>query len=139
VALLLALCAGCDGTPGDEAASSPNKSDTRVPVRQSLGFDRQAPGSENRSPVLSGASGTLRYRPGCLFLDDGHGGETGIVVPAHVVFDGERMAGKLKTPDGKQRVATIGEFVNLTGRLTDNPQDGRYSCKTQRVLIADYF
>ena len=121
---MLALCAGCDPAPADRG----------VPA-----FDRQPPGSENRSPFLSGTPGTLRYRPGCLYLDDGNGGETGLVVPSYASFDGERLTGRLRTPDGKQIARTIGQRVTVTGQVVDNPRDGRYSCDTGKVLVADAF
>lgn len=136
-ALTLALCAGCEGPP--RGTSAAKGSGASAGAEQRFAFDRQAPGSENRVPVLSGIGGKLGYRPGCLFLVDEQGGETGLVVPSHVTFDGQRMMGKLKTPDGKPMGVAVGEFVNLTGRMIENPLDGRYSCETDHVLIADYF
>jgi hypothetical protein len=108
-------------------------------VQQEFAFDRQAPGSENRAPVLKGTGGTLRYRPGCLFIDAGNGDETGLVIPAYVTFDGKRMMGKVTKLDGEPIVREIGQFVNFTGRVIQNPEDGRYSCDTKKVLIADAF
>jgi hypothetical protein len=90
-------------------------------------------------PVLKGTPGTLRYRPGCLYIDGGHGDETGLVVPAYVTFDGKRMTGKVTKPDGEPIVREVGQFVNLSGRVIKNPGDGRHSCDTKKLLIADSF
>lgn len=128
-ALILALCGGCDGLPRGEDG----------PPASAPGFDRQAPGSANRVPALEGTPGTLRYRPGCLFLDVGGGDEIGLVVPAHASFDGRRLTGQVTTPDGKPIVREIGQFMSFTGPVIENPGNGRYSCDTRRVLIADYF
>jgi hypothetical protein len=108
-------------------------------VQQDFAFDRQAPGSENHVPILKGTGGTLRYRPGCLFIDAGNGDETGLVVPAYVTFDGKRMMGKVTKPDGEPIVREVGRFANLSGRVIENPRDGRYSCDTKKLLIADSF
>jgi hypothetical protein len=102
-------------------------------------LDRQAPGSANQVPALEGTPGTLRYRQGCLFLDVGAGEAIGLVVPAEASFDGKRLIGRLKSPDGGPIVREVGQFVNFGGRVIENPGDGRYSCDTKRVLIADYF
>lgn len=102
-------------------------------------IDRQAPGTANQVPYLEGTSGRLRYRPGCLLLDAGGGDEIGLVIPADVSFDGKRMIGKVTTPEGEQIVRQIGQSVSLSGAVIENPQDGRYSCDTKLVLIADYF
>jgi hypothetical protein len=138
-ALILALCAGCDGAPLGQGATSADNSATPAPVRRELAFDRQAPGSANQVPALEGTAGTLRYRPGCLFLDAGGGDEIGLVVPAEVAFDGRRLIGKLPTPDGKPIAREIGQFMSFSGPVIENPKDRRYSCDTKRVLIADYF
>lgn len=90
-------------------------------------------------PALEGTPGTLRYRPGCLFLDAGGGEEIGLVVPAEATFDGRRVTGRLKAPDGQPIVREVGQFVSFSGPVIDNPRDGRYTCGTERVLIADYF
>ncbi|MFN3389381.1 MAG: hypothetical protein ACK40O_10660 [Allosphingosinicella sp.] len=90
-------------------------------------------------PTLKATAGTLRYRPGCLFLEDGHGGEIGLVLPADVTFDGTRLTGKLTTPEGEPLVREVGRRVSLSGPVIEHPGDGRYSCDTERVLIADYF
>lgn len=136
---MLALCAGCDGSPRDQGLPLSNGSVSQAAAQLAPAVDRQEPGSENRTPVLSGAHGRLGYRPGCLFVDEGKGGETGLVIPSYVVFDGRRLFGKLKKPKGEPIVVSLGEFMNLSGRVIDNPRDGRYSCNTKLVLIADYF
>lgn len=138
-ALTLTLCAACDRAPQGSGAPMLNRSESPAASPQWVVFDRQPPGSENRVSILSGTPGTLRYRPGCLFIDDGHGGQIGLVVPSYVKFDGKRMMGKLKSPDGERFGLAIGEFVNLTGRVIENPRNGSYSCDTKQVLIADYF
>ena len=138
-ALALVLCAACErGGRGEDAAAG-NGSAAPAAAGQAPAVDRQAPGSENRTPVLAGASGTLRYRPGCLYLDEGGGAETGLVLPADTSFDGTRLTGRLARPDGGPVTARIGEFANLSGRLIPNPGGGRYRCDTQMVLIADAF
>lgn len=138
-ALVLALCAGCDGESNGRQASAPIGSEGRATAEQGATFDRQAPGSANQVPSLEGRSGTLGYRTGCLFLDVGDGEDIGLAVPAEVTFDGRRMIGKLGTPQGKPIVREIGELVNVSGRLIENRGGGRYSCDTQWVLIADQF
>ncbi|HEX8626363.1 MAG TPA: hypothetical protein VF782_14975 [Allosphingosinicella sp.] len=138
-ALILALCAGCDGVPQGQSGTSPNSSATPAAARQELAFDRQAPGSANQVPALEGTAGTLRYRPGCLFLDVGGGDEIGLVVPAEAAFDGKRLIGKLPTPDGKPIVREIGRSTSFGGPVIENPRDGRYSCDTGRLLITDLF
>ncbi|HEU0045151.1 hypothetical protein [Sphingomonas sp.] len=138
-ALILTLCAGCDGAPRGQAAAPETSPATSAAERRELAFDRQAPGSANQVPALEGTPGTLRYRPGCLFLDVGGGAEIGLVVPAEVTFDGRRLIGKLPTPDGKPRVREIGQFISFSGPVIRNPGDGRYSCDTRQMLIADYF
>ncbi|HYG48134.1 MAG TPA: hypothetical protein VD846_09350 [Allosphingosinicella sp.] len=120
-ALILALCASCDGAPKE------------------LAFDRQAPGGANQVPALESTPGTLRYRPGCLFLDAGGGDEIGLVVPAEAAFDGRRLYGKLTTPEGEPVVREVGRFVSFSGRVINNPGDGRYGCDTRKMLITDYF
>jgi hypothetical protein len=137
---MLSMCAGCDRSPSNGGAPQANGSAGRTAAEQQAPIvDRQAPGSENRVPVLSGAIGKLRYRPGCLYLDHGKGAETGLVIPSYVVFDGKRVAGSLKKPTGEPIVFSLGDFVNLTGRVIGNPRDGRYSCDTKQILLADYF
>lgn len=138
-ALILTLCAGCDRAPRGQRGPSADSSGSPVAEQKRLVFDRLPRGKENRVPVLSGTPGTLRYRPGCLFIDAGSGDETGLVVPAYVTFDGKRMKGNLKRPDGEPISVAIGEFVNLTGRVIANPRNGRYSCDTKMLLIADHF
>jgi hypothetical protein len=90
-------------------------------------------------PALEGTAGTLGYRPGCLFLDVGSGDEIGLVVPAEASFDGKRLIGKLRTPEGKGIVREIGAFMSFSGPVIENPRDGRYSCDTGRLLITDLF
>lgn len=138
-ALILTLCAGCDRAPRGQSATPTNSSSTPDAVQKGLTFDRQPPGSANQVPALEGTPGTLRYRPGCLLLDAGGGDEIGLVVPADVTFDGRRMIGKLTTPDGQPIVREIGQFMSFSGPVIENPRNGRYSCDTKRVLIADYF
>jgi hypothetical protein len=138
-ALLLALCAGCDGPPPDRRATSANSSGRPAAERKQFEFDRQTPGSANQVPALEETPGRLRYRPGCLFLDVGAGEEIGLVVPAEATFDGKRMIGRLTTPDGRPVVREIGQFMSFSGRLIEKPEDGRYSCDTKWVLITDDF
>jgi hypothetical protein len=138
-ALILTLCAGCDRAPRGRAPAPANSSTSAAPEPGELALDRQAPGSANQVPALEGTPGTLRYRPGCLFLDVGGGAEIGLVVPAEATFDGRRLIGKLPTPDGKPIVREIGQFVSFSGPVIENATDGRYSCDTRRVLITDYF
>jgi len=137
-ALILALCAGCDGAPRGREATS-NGSGSVVAEQAPITFDRQPPGSANRVPTLQGTAGTLRYRPGCLFLDDGRGGEIGLVLPAEATFDGRRLVGALTTPEGEAVAREVGQVVSLTGPVIDNPSDGRYSCDTKKLLVADRF
>ncbi|HEX8512340.1 MAG TPA: hypothetical protein VF688_04465 [Allosphingosinicella sp.] len=108
-------------------------------MRREFAFDRQAPGRTNQVPALEGTPGTLRYRPGCLFLDVEGGDEIGLVVPAEATFDGRRLTGRVATPDGKPLVREIGQFTSFTGPVIENPGDGRYSCNTGKLLITDYF
>ncbi|HEX9965321.1 MAG TPA: hypothetical protein VGB04_10110 [Allosphingosinicella sp.] len=131
-ALIPALCAGCDGVPRRQGAA---------PAEAPGGpaFDRQAPGSASQVPALEGTAGTLRYRPGCLFLDVGGGDEIGLVVPAETSFDGRRLVGRLINPDRRPIVREVGRFTSFTGPVIENPSDGRYSCDTRRMLIADFF
>ncbi|HEU0100574.1 MAG TPA: hypothetical protein VFQ67_17570 [Allosphingosinicella sp.] len=136
---ILALCAGCDGPPRDRAPTSADNPADRAAVRRELPLDRQAPGGANRVPALEGISGTLRYRPGCLFLDVGGGDEIGLVVPAEAKFDGRRLTGKLTTPDGRPVAREIGRTASFSGPVVDNPGAGRFSCDTGRMLIADLF
>jgi hypothetical protein len=128
-ALILALCAGCDGGEGAAPAEVPG----------GPAFDRQGPGGANQVPALEGTAGTLRYRPGCLFLEMGGGDEIGLVVPAEASFDGRRLVGRLTTPDRRPIVREVGRLTSFTGPVIENPGDGRYSCDTKRVLIADFF
>lgn len=137
--MLLALCAGCDGSLPGRGAPLANGPAGQAGAQHAPTVDRQEPGSENRTPYLSGAHGRLGYRSGCLFLDEGNGGETGLVIPSYVIFDGKRLVGNLKKPTGEPIVVALGEFANLSGLLIDNPRDGRYSCDTKLVLLADYF
>ncbi len=123
--LLPVLCAGCD---------APQQGQTPA-----VTVDRQAAGTENQVPALEGTPGTLRYRPGCLFLDTGGGGEIGLVVPADARFDGARLVGALPTPEGKPISREVGRPVSFTGRLIENPGGGRYGCRTGRLLITDRF
>jgi hypothetical protein len=46
-------------------------------------------------------------------------------VPAEVTFDGRRMIGKLTAPDGRPIVREIGQFMSFSGRVIDNPRNGR--------------
>ena len=138
-ALILTLCAGCDRAPRGEAPAPENSAASIAAKPRELAFDRQAPGSANQVPALEGTPGTLRYRPGCLFLETGGGEETGLVVPAGATFDGRRLVGRLRSPDRKPVVREIGRFMSFTGPVVENPRDGRYSCDTRKVLIADYF
>ena len=138
-ALILTLGAGCDGSPRGRGASAADSSETPAAVRRESVFDRQAPGGANQVPALEGTPGTLRYRPGCLYLDVGGGGEIGLVVPAEATFDGRRLAGRLTSPDGKPIIREVGRFMSFSGPVIENPGDGRYSCDTRRVLIADDF
>lgn len=138
-ALLPALCAGCDAPPRGQVAAPANGSSAEASGLQEFALDRQAPGSANQVRALEGTPGTLRYRPGCLFLEAGGGGEIGLVVPADARFDGSRLIGKIGTPDGRPIVREVGQFVSFSGPVVDNPRDGRYSCDTGRVLIADDF
>lgn len=137
VALTLALCAGCDGPP--RGGPSQNSSGAPAATERGSAFDRQEPGKANQVPALEGTAGTLRYRPGCLFLDVGGGDEIGLVLPAEATFDGRRLIGRLPTPDGKPIVREIGKVMSFSGPVIGNPKDGRYSCDTGKVLIADYF
>jgi hypothetical protein len=118
--------------PADGAA-------TPAAARHERAVDRQAPGSENQVPALEGTKVTLRYRPGCLYLDTGGGGEIGLVVPSDASFDGRRLIGKVTTPEGKAIVRAIGKFAGFSGAAIENPRDGCYSCETARVLITDRF
>jgi hypothetical protein len=136
---ILALCAGCDGATGRQDGTSADSSGRPAAEHKEFAFDRQAPGRANQVPTLEGTAGTLRYRPGCLFLDAGGGEEIGLVVPADVTFDGRRMIGRLTTPDGQPIVGEIGRFISVSGPVIETPGDGRYSCDTGRVLIADDF
>jgi hypothetical protein len=138
-ALVLALCTGCDGAPRDRNAIPADGAATPAAARQGLAFDPQPPGSENQVPALEGTKGTLRYRPGCLYLDTGSGGKIGLVVPSDARFDGRRLIGKVTTPQGEPIVRAIGQFVGFSGALIENPRDGRYSCNTGKVLITDQF
>lgn len=136
-AFVLMLCAGCDGGP----RGAPSENDSGGPATKGKVFnlDRQAPGSANQVPALEGTPGTLRYRPGCLFLDVGAGEAIGLVVPGEASFDGKRLIGRLRSPDGRPIVREIGRFMSFGGPVIENPGDGRYSCDTKRVLITDYF
>ena len=136
-ALILSLCAGCDGPP--RGAHPGNDSGDPATKGQRFELDRQAPGSANQVPALEGTPGTLRYRPGCLFLDVGAGEAIGLVVPSEATFDGRRLIGRLKSTDGKPIVREIGQFMSFGGPVIENPGNGRYSCDTKRVLVADYF
>lgn len=138
-ALLLALSGGCDGTPRGQDALSASNAERPVAEQYGPTFDQQAPGSENRVPFTSGAHGTLGYRAGCLFLAGEGGGETGLVIPSHARFDGNRLIGKVKKPTGESFVVELGQFVHLRGQMIDNPREGRYGCDTKMVLIVDYF
>jgi hypothetical protein len=138
-ALILSLCAGCDRAPRGQATAPAKSSESSAAEPRELAFDRQAPGGANQVPALEGTPGTLRYRPGCLFLDAGGGDEIGLVVPADVAFDGTRLIGRLTKPDGKPVVREIGQFMSFSGRVIENPRDGRYTCDTRRVLITDSF
>lgn len=131
-ALILALCTGCDRAPQGRSATS-------GAAPRELAFDRQAPGSANRVPALGGTPGRLGYRPGCLFLVVEAEDEIGLVLPAEVTFDGKRVTGRLPTPDGQPIAREIGQLMSFSGSVIANPGDGRYSCDTRRVLIADYF
>jgi hypothetical protein len=104
-----------------------------------LDLDRQAPGRANRVPALEGTPGILRYRPGCLFLDVGAGEAIGLVITAEASFDGKRLTGRLKSPDGRPIVMEVGQFTSFGGPVIENPGDGHYSCDTRRVLVTDYF
>lgn len=132
-------CAACQVASKQDRETPSVDSPQGNRLLSKLVFDRQKPGEANRTPVLSGISGDLAYRPGCLYINAGSGDETGLVVPAEVQFDGSMLRGKLGTPDGKPRVILIGEFLNLTGWVIDNPRDGRYSCNMAKMLIVDYF
>lgn len=136
-ALVLTLCAGCDGPPRD--APSENDPGGLATKGKMFNLDRQAPGSANRVPALEGTPGTLRYRLGCLFLDVGAGEAIGLVVPAEASFYGKRLIGTLKSPDGRPIVREVGQYMSFGGPVIENPKDGRYSCDTKRVLITDYF
>lgn len=136
-ALVLTLCSGCDGPP--RGAPSENRSGGPATKAKMFNLDRQAPGSANQVPALEGTPGTLRYLPGCLFLDVGAGEAIGLVVPAEASFDGKRLIGRLKSPDGRPIFREIGQYMSFGGPVIENPGDGRYSCDTKRVLITDYF
>lgn len=136
--LVLALSAGCDGPPRVRGEASAAGSASPAGVPKELAFDRQPAGSANQVPALEGTPGTLRYRPGCLFLDAG-GDEIGLVVPADARFDGKRLSGRLTTPDRKPIVRQVGQMVSFSGRVIENPRDGRYACDTGTVLITDSF
>ena len=131
-ALAIPLCGGCDG-------AAPEAAEGIAGTSPGPAVDRLPPGEENRAPYAEGAHGILGYRAGCLFLAGEGGGETGLVVPSYVSFDGVRLEGRLRKPTGERIVARIGEAVSLRGIEIDNPRDGRFSCDTKRLLIADHF
>lgn len=137
-AILLVLGSGCNRSSPQRDPPTAQGSSGEIKGQKGPSIDRQQPGRENRTPVLSGAQGKLSYRPGCLYLEDAHGSQVGLVIPSYVAFDGKRLAGRVRNPAGDPMVYEIGQFVNLSGRLIDNPADGRYACDTQQVLITDY-
>lgn len=106
--------------------SSPGSAEQRT---VSLPFDkRSAQGPE--APHLEGASGILRYKDGCLFLESGEI-LTGLVLPDAYSFDGVTLQSPLRS-------AKIGERVQFSGGFAK--ENGPYRCAAQMptVLIADY-
>ena len=136
---MMLACAGCDGGSREQRAIPANSAEARSARQQVFRLDRQAAGSANQVPALEGISGTLGYRPGCLYLDLGAGKQIGLVVPQEVSFDGRQVIGNLGTPQGKPVARQVGQLVSVSGRVIENPGDGSYSCDTEQILIADQF
>ena len=86
---------------------------------------------EYEIPHAEGASGTLSYRDGCLYLSS-NGVNTGLVVPSAFSFDGKT----LRTEFGEFRTGQRSEF---TGTFA-NPSMTSYACSKlfPNVLIVDY-
>lgn len=83
------------------------------------------------------AARPLTATPRHCFLEIGDGDEIGLIVPADVSFDGRRMIGGLRTQEGKPMVWQVGQLVTLTGPVLKNARDGRYSCDTAKLHLAD--
>ena len=98
--------------------------------RESIEIDtREA--KEFEIPHAEGASGTLSYRDGCLYLAS-DGVNIGLVVPSAFSFDGKT----LRTEFGEFRTGERSEF---SGTIA-NPSMTSYACSKlfPNVLIVDY-